>query len=918
MSANHYHYIGYFNSAVNAKKVAEQLVHNSVGDVNHLIGLRSYTLEDYEVTEDALHLRVITGTSGDFDLDLLLKLKPFHIEFVKVKVYYDQVGEYETAYFYRAAPIEGDTLDTLLSRFEPQHRLMEFIEDKEFGKVHEILSNTENLAEFADENRLLERFAEAENLNLFKLVLDAGANPNIKVDDEPLIIDILQNYHSGCMCFAKALLESNIDVNTVCSKGGSILWYMGSDFAELAHEHKGQFAFKAANNSYQDEYIEEIMDVALHHHDFPVFEKNLEYYLEEGHPEQALFEAAVQNDNLKALQFLEKRFPTYLTDNNDSIIETASMSAGRECVTYLLDKQAPLEIEEFDFEQIIVNFASNHNASAIIVRLIELAKANGIELSLEEAAFAAVRSQCDENLAVILPSVNDRDEDDPLLHRVMHHLTPANLKLLLDAGYSLEDRDYQQDTFLDSAACNLAEQNPVRMEIIKRFSEKPLEERIWKIIKMDDLAAFISAFSELENKEITDEHGNSLLIKAIDSNAKEIFAYLLTTSPNLESKNKLGNTALALAVIKLRKSVVEQLLIAGCDANAKVCIEEVDEEDDDAESEILNKLFENTTLGAISHLGEIATQISEEMTVEGNDSSCLMFAAAAGHLAICKLLVENGADVNAEDEDKEVVLWYAVRNGHHDVYNYLREKGAEIRLDSVGDTLLHLATYHQHTDLIKPLVEAGIDINQRSKETGETALCTAAAFGALSDENIVELLISLGADVNIKTDGGSSALIYACQNFNPEAVPFLLAAGADVNVVNEEGKTAYDLCLELESLDDETVIEHLKPNNKLIGITKVAKKVLRFIWGSLIPAIVITVILGFIDRNWGRFFFYSAVVWWIFKALRAIKRVLFKPKPVKKGNNAGDRVSNALLGVMADVAEKEEKKKRKSKEWEDS
>jgi len=77
------------------------------------------------------------------------------------------------------------------------------------------------------------------------------------------------------------------------------------------------------------------------------------------------------------------------------------------------------------------------------------------------------------------------------------------------------------------------------------------------------------------------------------------------------------------------------------------------------------------------------------------------------------------------------------------------------------------------------------------EDPDETALMRAAVQG---DLKVVQQLLSAGAAANVNAldQGGQSALILACQNQkpNPNVVKALIAAGADVNLRSRNGYTA--------------------------------------------------------------------------------------------------------------------------------
>ena len=63
-------------------------------------------------------------------------------------------------------------------------------------------------------------------------------------------------------------------------------------------------------------------------------------------------------------------------------------------------------------------------------------------------------------------------------------------------------------------------------------------------------------------------------------------------------------------------------------------------------------------------------------------------AASEGHLEVVRLLVENGANVNARDENGRTPLFRAADEGHLDIVRLLVENGAEVNGLIIGGTTL--------------------------------------------------------------------------------------------------------------------------------------------------------------------------------------------------------------------------------------
>lgn len=83
------------------------------------------------------------------------------------------------------------------------------------------------------------------------------------------------------------------------------------------------------------------------------------------------------------------------------------------------------------------------------------------------------------------------------------------------------------------------------------------------------------------------------------------------------------------------------------------------------------------------------------------------------------------------------------RQGETAALAELLDAGLPVNLTNAkGDTLLILAAYHRHADLVQALLDRGAD-HRRVNDNGQTALA-AAVFR--QDEGIVRALLAAGAD----------------------------------------------------------------------------------------------------------------------------------------------------------------------------
>jgi ankyrin repeat protein len=110
-----------------------------------------------------------------------------------------------------------------------------------------------------------------------------------------------------------------------------------------------------------------------------------------------------------------------------------------------------------------------------------------------------------------------------------------------------------------------------------------------------------------------------------------------------------------------------------------------------------------------------------------------------------------------------------------------------------GFTALHYAAHLGYLRAARALVEAGADVNARSRN----GLAVTPLQSALPRAEVVRFLLERGADARTAQENGSTALHAAAASGAVEAVELLLAAGADPRARQaSDGKTPLDLATE--------------------------------------------------------------------------------------------------------------------------
>jgi ankyrin repeat protein len=167
----------------------------------------------------------------------------------------------------------------------------------------------------------------------------------------------------------------------------------------------------------------------------------------------------------------------------------------------------------------------------------------------------------------------------------------------------------------------------------------------------------------------------------------------------------------------------------------------------------------------------------------GHYGSALQAASYSGHDHIVQLLVERGAKVNAQGGRYGNALQAASVNGHDKVVQLLLESGAEVNAQG-GDfgNALQAASFDGHDKITQLLVEKGAEVNALGGEFGN-ALQAASYSG---HDQIVQLLVEKGAKVNVQGGAYRNALQAASYSGHDQIVQLLVERGAEVNAQGGE------------------------------------------------------------------------------------------------------------------------------------
>ncbi|PSN59120.1 hypothetical protein BS50DRAFT_614690 [Corynespora cassiicola Philippines] len=155
----------------------------------------------------------------------------------------------------------------------------------------------------------------------------------------------------------------------------------------------------------------------------------------------------------------------------------------------------------------------------------------------------------------------------------------------------------------------------------------------------------------------------------------------------------------------------------------------------------------------------------------------------SGREAAVKLLVSiEEVDVNSKDKQGIMPLLIAAEKGHDVVARLLIEGGADVNAQGgIYGNALYAASWRGHKDTVELLVKAGADVNAQGADVKAQGGFYGNALYAASErghKDIVELLVEAGADVNAQGGKYSNALYAASERGHKDIVELLRKAGA--------------------------------------------------------------------------------------------------------------------------------------------
>ncbi|CAN1781244.1 E3 ubiquitin-protein ligase KEG [Linum perenne] len=262
------------------------------------------------------------------------------------------------------------------------------------------------------------------------------------------------------------------------------------------------------------------------------------------------------------------------------------------------------------------------------------------------------------------------------------------------------------------------------------------------------------------NVDVLDKDGDPPLVFALAAGSPECVHALIRSGANVRSRLRegFGPSVAHVCAYHGQPDCMRELLLAGADPNA------VDDEGESVLHRALSKKYTDCAIAILENGG-----CRSMAFVNSKNLTPLHLSVATWSVAVVRRWVE----VASPDDIAEA-----------------------INIPSPVGTALCMAASSKKDheiegrQLVQILLEAGADPTSQDAPHGRTALHTASMA---NDVELVKIILDAGVDVNIRNMHNTIPLHVALARGAKSCVGILLNAGADCNIQDDEGDTAFHI-----------------------------------------------------------------------------------------------------------------------------
>ncbi|XP_044726605.1 putative ankyrin repeat protein RF_0381 isoform X3 [Chrysoperla carnea] len=479
------------------------------------------------------------------------------------------------------------------------------------------------------------------------------------------------------------------------------------------------------------------------------------------------------------------------------------------------------------------------------VEIIELLLKHKADINAEDECrktplFKAIENKNLKITKLLLDNGANVKDDPKLLHSATMGECTEIVELLLQHNADVNVKDGCGQTPLYNAIQNnrleiieLLLKHEADVNVKNRFGQTPLYNAV-KNYQLEITELLLKHEADVNVKNL---YGRTPLYKAIKNNQLEITELLLKHKADINAQDVERKTPLFYAIKNENLKITKLLLDNG--VNVKDYPQLLNIAVRGKCTKIVELLLQhNADVNATDENGNTALLLNVSDYEDCYKYRTDRYSYVNIKRKITKLLLDHGANVDAQTPDSETLLQFAIWNEYSQVVEVLLEYNANVNVrekisletplhmsarrknveicemllnkgvdvdavDCDGLTALHMATLEGSNDIVKLLLERGAKVDSKTK-----CNITPLHFSALNgSQEIMETLLKSSADINFRTIGGDTALHIASKEGHVKVVTTLLEYGSDINITTRNNRTLLDYAKTAETI--ESLIRHI-------------------------------------------------------------------------------------------------------------
>ena len=324
-------------------------------------------------------------------------------------------------------------------------------------------------------------------------------------------------------------------------------------------------------------------------------------------------------------------------------------------------------------------------------------------------------------------------------------ILPCAYLVLMDRTLALRDIDIEGDIswYTDDKVFKDAEENTV---VTKNQQDEEFISRIPPALlgSEEERAAYAEQQLDLKIHQQNTGNPQGLLFDAIRYNNMTWFNEALVNGADIRARDSGGKTTLARACKSNRPEIVRHLLNSGVPPDIG---------SDDSSTPIPEAVSHDSYLTVLKLLLDAGADVNPPGLWYRTP---LMIAAENNALEIAKTLIEAGANLSAQNDARTPIELATIR-GHSEMFSLLAARSGDEKDNKLDEKILVQVLRSNHEQILDLLVEHGLDVNAPIS-SGQTLLMVAAGEGY---PGMIRKLLVLGADPGVKDKAGRLASAYA-------------------------------------------------------------------------------------------------------------------------------------------------------------